>query len=158
MICRGKCFLCKNILRASQCVTWISESDVGNAICEKEKSALLSIFGGSLTFQIPDIPSPQCWIHSHTKVEKGQAVKWTPSNWEQLIASVFVQWMLNRKIEKLNNIVSKLLWELFVRPWDLLVPQFDRKPTNKHCTWDLWEPLSGRLLGLGRPRPVVKAP
>ena len=25
-------------------------------------------------------------------------------------------------------------------------------------TWDLWEPLSGRLLGPGLPRPVVKAP
>ena len=78
----------------------------------------------------------------------------------------FLQWMLNRKDEKLKNTIRKLLWELFVRPWDLLVPQFDRKhtnkqsntQTNKQCTWDLWEPLSGRLLGLGRPRPVVKAP
>lgn len=70
--------------------------------------------------------------------------------------------------EKLKNTVSKLLWELFVRPWDLLVPQLRRKThkqtmymgskTNKQSTWDLWEPLSGRLLGLGRPRPVVKAP
>ena len=69
-----------------------------------------------------------------------------------------------------GNTISKLLWELFVRPWDLLVPKFHKKQTNKQCTWDLWRkkhkrctwdlwaPLSGRVLGLGRPRPVVKAP
>ena len=54
-----------------------------------------------------------------------------------------------------GNTISKL-----VRSLDLFVPQFRRKTHKKtmHCTWDLWEPLSGRLLGLGRPRPVVKAP
>lgn len=104
--------------------------------CDLWESALLSIFGGSLTFQIPDIPSPQCWIHSHTK-EKGQAVKWTPSNWEQLIAPAFcVVSAQKKRWEMETRTISKLLWESFVRPWDLLVPQFDRKQTNQQYTWD----------------------
>ena len=69
-----------------------------------------------------------------------------------------MQWVLKRKDEKWKHFISKLLWQLFVKPWDLLVPPLDRKHTNKQSTWDLWEPLSGRLLGLGRPLPVVKAP
>ena len=46
----------------------------------------------------------------------------------------------------LGKNVPWIFWEKYT--WDLW----------EKCTWDLCEPLSGRLLGLGLPRPVVKAP